>query len=100
MAKVKHFIRTCVVTKKRMNKFDLIRFVKTKNGEVRLDDKYKMSGRGASVSMDMKLIEVALQKGILARSLKLKRALSEKEISDLLKQAKVELKKRKYGKIR
>ena len=42
-------LRSCVVTRERLPKQELLRVVRTKEGEVKIDDSGKMNGRGAYI---------------------------------------------------
>lgn len=52
-------MRTCVVTKEKLEKRDLIRVVRTPVGEVEIDLTGKMNGRGAYIKKDINVIEKA-----------------------------------------
>lgn len=51
--------RKCILTNEMYNKKDLIRIVKTKEGEVFVDDTGKKSGRGAYVVSDLETVSSA-----------------------------------------
>ena len=42
-------LRSCVVTREKLPKQELLRVVRTKEGEVKIDDSGKMNGRGAYI---------------------------------------------------
>ena len=50
-------LRTCVVTGEKLDKRDLLRIVKNKEGEVRVDLTGKMNGRGAYIKRDVKVLD-------------------------------------------
>lgn len=62
-------IRKCVVTNERFPKGELIRVVRTPNGEVIIDLTGKANGRGAYVSKKVETINLAEKKKILDRAL-------------------------------
>lgn len=61
MAKKKRKVplRKCIITNDMKAKEELIRIVRTKEGEVFVDSKGKKNGRGAYVSIDEKVVEQA-----------------------------------------
>ncbi|WCK52856.1 YlxR family protein [Aneurinibacillus sp. Ricciae_BoGa-3] len=64
-------LRKCVVTQEMLNKRELIRVVRTPEGEVKLDPTGKASGRGAYISRTMEAFETAKKKKLLNRALKM-----------------------------
>ena len=62
-------LRTCVVTGEKLDKRDLLRVVKNKDGEVKVDITGKMNGRGAYIKRDVKVLEEAIKKKSLERKL-------------------------------
>ena len=62
-------LRTCVVTKEKYEKKELIRVVKNNTGEVFIDTTGKANGRGAYLKKDTTVIEKAKQSKILDRVL-------------------------------
>lgn len=62
-------LRTCVVTGEKLDKRDLLRVVKNKDGEVKVDLTGKMNGRGAYIKRDVKVLEEAIKKKSLERKL-------------------------------
>lgn len=61
--------RTCVVTRERFPKQDLIRVVRTPEGEVIVDITGKMNGRGAYLKKDSSVFEKAKKSKALDRHL-------------------------------
>ena len=55
-------MRSCVVTKERLEKRDLIRIVRSPSNEVFVDLTGKMNGRGAYIKKDANVIEKAKNK--------------------------------------
>ncbi|AOH54325.1 RNase P modulator RnpM [Peribacillus muralis] len=62
-------MRKCVATGEMKPKKDLIRIVRSKEGEVSLDPTGKKSGRGAYLTLDRDVIELAKKKNVLANHL-------------------------------
>lgn len=65
-------MRTCVVTKEKYPKNELIRIVRTPSMEVVIDFTGKLNGRGAYIKYDLKTIEKAKLSKALDRSLEIK----------------------------
>ncbi|MDE2921169.1 MAG: YlxR family protein [Chloroflexota bacterium] len=61
--------RTCVVTRVKRPKRELIRIVRTPEGGVRCDPSGRLDGRGAYVSMEPGCVQKALAHGILGKQL-------------------------------
>ncbi len=66
-------LRTCIITKEKLPKNDLIRILKNKDGKVQLDLEFKLDGRGAYIKKDKKVIDKALEKHQIQRALKIKK---------------------------
>ena len=62
-------MRTCVVSHEKYPKKELIRVVRTPEGDVVVDDTGKQNGRGAYLKKDMEIIEKAINNKILERHL-------------------------------
>lgn len=62
-------LRSCVVTRERLPKQELLRIVRTKEGEVKIDDSGKMNGRGAYIKKDLDVLVKAKKTRALARCL-------------------------------
>ena len=62
-------LRTCVVTREKLEKKDLIRVVRTPNGEVVIDETGKLNGRGAYLKKDIDVINKAEKNKILNKHL-------------------------------
>ena len=62
-------MRTCVVTKEKCEKRDLLRIVRTKDGEVLVDPTGKANGRGAYLKKEIEVIKQAQNSKILERIL-------------------------------
>jgi len=72
--------RTCIVTREKLPKQDLIRVVRTPEGEVVVDTTGKLNGRGAYLKKDSAIFEKAKKSKILDRHL-------ETEVPDSLYEA-------------
>ena len=62
-------MRTCVVTREKLEKKDLLRVVRTPEGKVIVDDTLKSNGRGAYQKKDISVIEKAKTSKILDKHL-------------------------------
>ena len=62
-------MRTCIVTKEKFPKMELIRIVRTPEGEVKIDETGKLNGRGAYLKRDREVFEKAKKSKILNRHL-------------------------------
>ena len=62
-------VRTCVVTRVKRSKRELIRIVRTPEGGVRCDPSGRMNGRGAYLSLEPGSVQKALARGILSKQL-------------------------------
>ena len=62
-------MRTCVVTKEKCEKKDLLRIVRTPEGSVIVDPTGKANGRGAYLKKDAEVIKKAQNSKILERIL-------------------------------
>ncbi len=62
-------MRTCVVTKEQLPKKDLLRIVRTPEGQVVIDEGAKKNGRGAYLKLDLETLAKAKKSKILERRL-------------------------------
>jgi len=62
-------MRSCVVTKEKCEKKDLIRIVRTPEGEVKIDLTGKMNGRGAYIKRELSVVDKAKKSKALDRHL-------------------------------
>lgn len=76
-------LRTCVVTKEKFEKKDLIRVVKNNENEVFVDITGKANGRGAYIKKDLEVLKKAKTSKILERHLEIK--IDDKIYDDLEK---------------
>lgn len=65
-------MRTCVVTREKCEKKDLLRVVRDNNGNVFVDDTNKANGRGAYLKKDKGVILKAKDSKVLERHLEVK----------------------------
>lgn len=70
--KVRPVMRTCVVTRENLPKDELVRVVRTPNGDVELDLTGKKNGRGAYLKKDKDVILKAKKHKILDKKLNAK----------------------------
>lgn len=64
-------MRTCVITKEKCEKKDLIRIVRTPEGEVIIDQTGKKNGKGAYLKLTKEVILKAKQNKALERALEI-----------------------------
>ena len=62
-------LRTCVITKESLPKKELLRIVRTPEGEVKVDETGKLNGRGAYIKKDVNVLEKAQKSKILEKRL-------------------------------
>lgn len=65
-------LRTCVVTKEQLPKQELLRVVRTTEGNVVADETGKLNGRGAYIKKDITVLEKAIKSKILEKRLECK----------------------------
>ena len=65
-------MRTCVVTKEKLPKKELLRIVRSPEGVVEADLTGKKNGRGAYIKMDLETLVKARQTKVLERHLETK----------------------------
>jgi predicted RNA-binding protein YlxR (DUF448 family) len=65
-------LRKCIVTNEMKPKNELIRIVRSKEGEVSLDLTGKKNGRGAYISNNKECFDKAKKKDVLSKLLKVK----------------------------
>ena len=82
----KHSVyRTCLISKEKLLKSELIRLARV-NNEVYLDLNQSLGGRGVYIKKDIKVIELAIRKDALAKALKAK--VKEEIYQELIRLAK------------
>ncbi len=64
-------LRTCVITKEQLPKQELLRIVRTKEGEILVDETGKVNGRGAYIKKDLEVLEKAIKSKALERKLEI-----------------------------
>jgi len=62
-------MRKCVATGEMRPKKEMLRIVRSKEGDISIDPTGKKSGRGAYLSKDIEAIEIAKKKNVLANHL-------------------------------
>lgn len=62
-------LRTCVISKEKLPKQELLRVVKTPDGEIKIDVTGKLNGRGAYIKKDLLVLEKARKSKALERHL-------------------------------
>ena len=62
-------MRSCVVTKEKLPKAELLRIVKTPDSNVVVDESGKLNGRGAYIKRDVNVLESARKSKVLERFL-------------------------------
>ena len=62
-------LRTCVITKESLPKKELLRIVRTPDGDIEVDETGKMNGRGAYIKKDLGVLESAQKSKILEKRL-------------------------------
>ena len=62
-------MRSCVVTREKLPKQELLRIVKTTDGNVLGDVSGKINGRGAYIKKDIAVLEKAIKSKVLERQL-------------------------------
>ena len=62
-------MRSCVITHEKLEKRELLRVVRDKEGKVFVDDTHKTNGRGAYLKKDLSVIEKARKSKALEKHL-------------------------------
>ena len=62
-------MRSCVVTKEKLPKSELLRIVRTPEGKVMADESGKLNGKGAYIKKDITVLEKAKKTKILDKLL-------------------------------
>ena len=77
--------RTCLISKEKLLKSELIRLTRI-NNEVYLDLNQSLGGRGVYIKKDIKVIELAFRKDALSKALKAR--VKEENYQELIRLAK------------
>lgn len=64
--------RTCVACRSECSKKELLRIVRTPEGDVQIDATGRKAGRGAYICLNKQCIEMARKKNSLAKALKIR----------------------------
>ncbi len=78
-------LRTCIVTRMRHNKSDLVRIV-LHYDRVQVESKETLPGRGVYLTPKLEIFEEAIKKNKISVNLKMKRKLSKDEVENLRKE--------------
>jgi predicted RNA-binding protein YlxR (DUF448 family) len=62
-------LRTCVITKESLPKNELLRVVRTPEGDVKVDETGKLNGRGAYIKKDIEVLNTAKKNKALEKAL-------------------------------
>ena len=62
-------MRSCVVTREKLPKLELLRIVKTTDGNIVVDESGKINGRGAYIKKDISVLDKAIKSKILEKQL-------------------------------
>ncbi len=65
-------LRTCVITRESLPKQELLRIVRTPEGDVKVDITGKLNGRGAYIKKDLEVLQKAQKSKILEKRLECK----------------------------
>ncbi len=65
-------MRTCIVTHENLPKNELLRIVRTPDGDIEVDETGKLNGRGAYIKKDLSVLESAQRSNILEKKLECK----------------------------
>ena len=65
-------LRTCIVTKENLPKSELLRIVRTPDGDVEVDESGKLNGRGAYIKKDLSVLESLQKSKLLEKKLECK----------------------------
>lgn len=71
MKKKKIPLRTCIITREKLEKKDLIRVVKNKENQIFVDLTQKANGRGAYLKKDIEVVNKAKKSKILDKQLEI-----------------------------
>ena len=64
-------MRRCLATQQSFPKKELLRIVKTPEGEIKVDETGKLNGKGAYISKSMDALKIAKSKKVLERALEI-----------------------------
>ena len=62
-------LRTCIVTKENLPKSELLRIVRTPDGDIEVDETGKLNGRGAYIKKDLGVLESLQRSKLLEKKL-------------------------------
>ncbi len=97
--RVKHIpMRMCAVTKEKLPKRDLVRFVNVE-GKIMIDDSGKYSGRGVNIKPELEVLEKAFKTKAFERGLKVKIEDTKELVSEFEKYIEKEKKSESVGNV-
>lgn len=70
MKRNSEIFRECIVTRKKISRINLIRIVKTKKNEIKVDVTNKIPGRGIYIIAEWKIFQELKSKRLLEKKLK------------------------------
>ena len=65
-------LRTCIVTKENLPKSELLRIVRTPDGDIEVDESGKLNGRGDYIKQDLSVLESLQRSKLLEKKLECK----------------------------
>ena len=65
-------LRTCVITHEKLPKQELLRIVRTPDGDIEVDETGKLNGRGAYIKKDLSVLESLQRSKLLEKKLECK----------------------------
>lgn len=69
MKQKKEVLRTCIVTKEKLSKKELLRIVRTPDGNVVVDETGKLNGRGCYIKKEKEVLEKVRKGEYIKRAL-------------------------------
>lgn len=69
MKQRKEVLRTCVVSREQLNPKDMVRVVRTKDGNIFVNPPKDVYGRSAYIKKDLDILEKAKKTNVIAKSL-------------------------------
>ena len=69
MKQRKEVLRTCVVSREQLNPKDMVRVVRTKDGNIFVNPPKDVYGRSAYIKKDLEILEKAKKTNVIAKSL-------------------------------
>ena len=63
-------LRMCIACKNMMPKAEMLKIVKNRNGEIKIDENFKKEGRGAYICKNVNCVNLLVKKKLLNRAFK------------------------------